>query len=457
MLTVEIYQKRIQDLVDMSTKPIADLNHLAREVSKHKQLTDDEKDGLIFEIDETIVNLENTNTSNQEGLLIYDYSKINVHLEPWENLNPKNYSYPKFLRDIVLPTFHPLPEPDLQNPLLAIYCLINSNSLPPASSGILKELPLSILYVSGASGSGKSELQKRIGTHYPSNSKYMWMGDSTGTSLVRECHRVCHVTDEILRPAYVWMDNFYPSGRNSTINRLGTSYTSVLSVLRSQAVTNSCTPQDTDTYYTHCLKSVSSIMPMERASKEAGELIRRCMFIFTEKSDKVPSAGKYNWLSVRDEYMKFWTKEATEDSFFPILSEVMSLGDDDTSIPAQYFPASGIVIATGCHVGLFDSVKEAVEYLTQYWKWVDDKLSRPTDPTLALIEHYLRNNDLSDRRGGLVSKVKANHNLQEIISYVADKQKVSRTSALQDKVLEILIDKGYKQDVSPSGQIILYR
>lgn len=457
MSKLEEYTQRISDIISVNKEPIWNLQLLGSEIRRDKALSDDEVDNLLVEIDDNIQTLRTKELAKGNDYVEYDYSKINVHLEPWENLNKDKKPYPIFLRDYILPTFHPMPEGDLQYPLLATYCLINSNSLPPASSGILKEIPLSILYISGVSGSGKTELQKRIATHYPANRKYLWMGDSTGTGLIRECDRVCRVSDDTLAPAYIWMDNFYPSGSNSTITRLGNSYTSVLSVLRSQAQTSSCTPTDTNTYYTHCLKSISSIMTVERASKTASELLRRCVFTFTERMGKVPSAGKYNWLSVKDRYMDFWTKEQTEEGFFPILSEVMSLGDDETAIPPQYFAQSGIVIATGCHVGLFKSVKEACIYLAEYWNWAEDRLNKPNDPVLGLVTYYLKENDMSGMMGGIVKSIKVSHSLSDIAGFVAEKLNSRRTTTLQDKVVEIMGELGYTQEVSRGGQIIFYR
>jgi len=338
--------------------------------------------------------IKNSQTNNyNDWVFEYDFDKYSFHLEPVESLNTEGLSYPLFLRDVIIPSFHPLPDEDIQTPIAAICMLINSAALPPISENNSKELLLPLVYISGATGTGKSKLAGLFERHYPFHSRKQLKGSDTGATLIDRMHKACYVrgsyenNDLVLKPALFNFENFYAAN----LKRWGDYGVEILTTEKQYAVVSK-QGKDKQDFYTYCLKIFTSIEPLQAVSKQMSEMDRRTIRLFTKRANPKLTISSYNWKYSMEQYKKLWEKNKVENIFFPILGKVSKITEDDTDIPDEYYPASQVIMAVGVYLGIFEDIDHAIEHLTEYWNYVKQCESKRGVPFIAyfdeLIEEY---------------------------------------------------------------------
>ena len=433
---------------------------------------DDEKEELAENIGIALNNLtkaqkQQTKVVAPEGteqVIDYDYGKYILNFPSWETLNTENLPYPVFLRDFILPNFHPLPKPELQYPILATLMLINPIALPPLGENCGKEVALPLVYIQGISGSGKTQLTHRFETHYPSYAIATVKGDTPGGGLIEEFHKACYVGENeltgmpILRPSLGVLENFYI--RN--IDRWGSFYVTLLAIERKDAKSRRGGTEG-QVFYAWLLRIFNSINPLEASSEKASELLRRCFRIYCEKGVPKYSAGSFSWRTVRDEYLNLWNKEGTENVFYPILSKVMSMPDDSTDIPAKYFSVSQLVIAVGVYAGIYEDIDDACQQIAAYWEWIESRSDNGGDMVLKILNDWIYEKyeylvELKAQRGIPKEEVdkEIRWKMPEIMQHIA---RISgglysaNDKKVGDQVKEILANNGFKLVTEHNGLV----
>jgi len=321
----------------------------------------------------------------------YDFSDYSLEFPSWETLNEDNEPYPIFLRDFILPNFHPLPMGHIQYPIVAAAMLVNSVALPKYGKNVPKECPLSPVYIQGQAGSGKSQLANLFMRHYGDDNSVTIKGDTTGGGLVEAFDDACRSNKEDdnnprLRSALAVLDNFYIGN----IDRWGDFSVSLLATEQKDAHSRKAGEKG-GKYWCWIHKVFTSVETLEATKTKNSELLRRVLPIYTRKYTPTLSSGKYDWSSISEKYLQLWNRDDTKKKFLPLLSEVMQLADDDTAIHPNYLARSQIILAVGVYAGLWESIDEAAEHMAAYWDWINSKESIKGDPLLKLCEEYLQN------------------------------------------------------------------
>lgn len=313
-----------------------------------------------------------------EDYYTYDHTKFKVASKPWQELNPKNLNYWQWLEQVGLPKFWVQGNAELQHKLMAICCAINSAAIPAWNHSARKEAQLPILYFYGESGSGKTEGNKIIAQSYSFGRWALYKADSSGCSLRNTLHNLCYMKDAEnswdahLYPAFIMLDNYEPK----FMDKWAEYKVLVLSVIRSQSTSNIATKDGTNqVYWGHCLKSFTSVIHPRAMDRASSEFYRRFIFFYTSKHS-VASMANWDFSDVPNLYKELWNPDDVYSKFYPVLRELLAMDDDSTSIPFHRWQQSIVLMATGVFAGLFGSVSEAIDFFTDYWKWIDLKESQ---------------------------------------------------------------------------------
>lgn len=321
---------------------------------------------------------------------LYDHTGFKISTTSWSILNPDNLSYWKWLEEIALPMFWPQPRKDLQHKMLAILSAINTNAIPPRTKSARKEMQVPIPYIFGPSGSGKTEAVYMIANSYPTERFRLIKADSSGASLRNICHKLCYrgFADATagwnnLFPALLLIDNYEPG----CLPKWGDFKPLLLSVLRTQSVSSTALKEGgNQDYYSHVLKIFTSVIPPKVMSIAMEEFERRFVFLFTERTENLKSIAKYDFSDVPGIYANTWSLENVNTCWYPLLVDLLSRDDEETPISSFRWPQSICVIATGVYVGLFQTIQEGLDFMVEYWEWVESKQESMVNDTATLID-----------------------------------------------------------------------
>lgn len=374
------------------------LQELAVEVKRSRKINKEEKHELVVKMAHISELLTASKVDDSDELDYADFDSIDsyVNIPSWATLNPDKLPYPMWLKNVCLPTFFPLPESELQYPVVATIALINSNALPPKTKkmNIEPELPL-VMFV-GKSGSGKSTLAEWVGNHYSNGAYQEILGSSSPKKFRDLCDKACNrghrepASDLFgkLRAAYVLIDNF----EAEYLNRWESQKEIFLAVRRSQACHGNSDAGarkiTQSVFYSHALKIATTIDTPERVTTIQSDMARRMLPIFFE--NKGSGLGGYSFLGVDEQYKRCWNRDKVKKEFFPILTRFLTLDHEKTPINPEYFHKSITVLATGCYLGIWKSEQEALEHMNAFWGFVDSRSKNNSSDVLLLsLEEYL--------------------------------------------------------------------
>lgn len=336
--------------------------------------------------------LEEIKASRDGGISypLYAHEDFSVATKSWKELNPNNLSYWKWLIKEGLPRFWIQPRPEFQHILLAVACGVNSNAIPFRTPKARKEVSLPLLYFYGESGSGKTEGNFIIGQSYPYARQGLIKGEATGCALRNYSHLLCYREDggdvpgkNNLYPSFMIIDNYEPV----FLQKWGEYKTILLSVLRSQAYTSTANRDGTNqTYYTHLLKSFTSVIPPKSMNLAQSEFNRRFLYFFTAKSQEVKSIANYDFSDIPEYYNSFWADRENMQSFYKGLAKLLGKDDNETSVPAHRWQQSILFIVVGKTLGLFGSLAEGIDFFSSYWEWVEYEIENSTTEVSTLVE-----------------------------------------------------------------------
>ena len=337
---------------------------------------------------------EAANESN--GLVdyhLYDHSSFKVATKSWRVLNPDNLSYWEWLVKIGLPMFWKQPMAEYQHPLLAICCAINSNAVPYRTPQARRECSLPLLYFHGQSGSGKTEGNMIIAQSYAPGRFALIKGEATGCALRNQCHSLCfrNLVGEYpgmsnLYPAFLLIDNYEPA----FLNRWGEHKTLLLSVLRSQAYTSTANLDGGNIYYyTHLLKSFTSVIPPKSMNLAQAEFNRRFLYFFTQKDSEAKSMGNYDFSDIPVLYNDLWEPNRVTDRFYPVIGQLLGMDDNETTIPSYRWQQSVLAMAVGVYTGILPSIEYAIDFMTGYWQWVETEIESSVTEVSTFLDELI--------------------------------------------------------------------
>lgn len=387
-------ETNILDPIKKHIDKLLDGNDVQKYVNKTLSDLDDEQGVEIQEYaNDRIIEIEAERNKSGLDFPAYDHSGFKVASKSWQELNPDNLSYWHWLVKIGLPEFWVQPRPELQHKLLSICSAINTNAIPPRNKSARREMPVPLLYFYGASGSGKTEGNFIVSQSYPSERFQIIKAEATGTSLRNVCHQLCYrgFNDAVpghnnLFPAFLLIDNYEPA----FLARWGEFKTVLLSVLRTQSFTTTANAdRQNDYYYTHLLKSFTSVVPPKAMNTAQSEFARRFIYFMTKKCETIKSIATYDFSDIPEAYSKLWSADRVYHRWYDILKDVLSRDDSASSVPATRWSQSMCVIATGVYIDIFSSVDEGIEFMTEYWAWIKGLEDEMTNEISTLIDTFI--------------------------------------------------------------------
>ena len=381
----------------LTANSVEELSEIKADATRDKNISKDDLDSLISEIDKKVNLITN---KNEVEFTKYDtFKEFDLSVKSWSTENTKNLPYHKWLLDYGIPKYYPLPYADIQNKLFAICCFINSASIPARSPKARKEAELPILYFCGQSGSGKSEGCSIISLHYYPSTYRITSADSTGVSLRNDLHNICtysgfnHGSNNpnlaILNPAFMEINNFEPKWIDL---KWGEHKTLIYSVLRSQAISSTGHSEESGVnkvYFTQALKAITSVIHPKVISTSLSEFYRRLFFIFTEKCENFRSISRLDFSDVP----LWWNKELWGNSnkkrWYGCLKHYLGMDSIDVPLQSKYLPQSIVFLAMGKFLGYWKTDVEAFDHLIAYWELVKVQEESYIDDISILVEEFI--------------------------------------------------------------------
>jgi hypothetical protein len=323
---------------------------------------------------------------NDDGLILYDFSKFDNHKSNWYDLwdTDKYETFSEFFYRFIIPTFHKVPNADIQHPIMACFALFNSATIPNDS-----QKPNGICC--GQSRTGKSKFAERIMNLLPKPNTCTIKGNSSPKAITEAIHNVCYVSGDesqlVVKPSAVKFDNIY---WDSFIDRLDIHYVTLLALEKLDAICE-IAGKDGGKYHTFSKYVFTTVEQPVRDNPKMDELLNRSFCFYFEKGyapDIEPSL--YRWDGFSNEYLKIWNKQDVENRFFKILSECAKLQMEDTVMSLQMLDISRLLIATGLYCNIFSSLQEAVEAFEAYWQFVLLKQDNVGNMLFKLVNNYLQ-------------------------------------------------------------------
>jgi hypothetical protein len=397
--------KEWSNLVDsLDPKKATDLDSTFLELSNDTELTELQKERLVEKIETILMGFEgredNPNKKeieekfvdyNELGLDYEDYTGLFndfcISTKSWQELNPNGLPYQQWLIQVGLPTFWQQPRPELQHPLLTVCSFINSAAVPSWTAKARKEAQLPLVVFSGESRSGKTEGCKFIFSSYHPSRTLLIKADSTGASLRDSIDNICwNPHKECLLPSVVLIDNF----EHQFLQKWDSFKVTLLSVLRSQSTCRlKGGKNEMIERRTHCLKLFTTVESIKHFNGKDSEFYNRQAFFFTQRSGDVKSIGNYSFSDIPDYYKEIWSSENVKSRWFSILGEFLRLDDNATIVPPLRWSQSVVIMATGVYIGIWEDVLEASEFMSAYWRWVEEQEGNHRQELDLLVNDFL--------------------------------------------------------------------
>lgn len=312
-----------------------------------------------------------------------------------ETFNRRQYeSYPHWLLEEYLPRFHPLIKPELQNPVLVTFMLMNS-----MAGNRNTKFPM--LWIQGLAGIGKSELGKAFTMHYPESCHVEVRPSWTGAS-IRDAldARFGDGTPGIMLADNIWVREF--------LDRVGVFRDQILANCRKDATSaisstsSSAESRGKSTYHTHCLKVFTSVDDgKEGASSAFSEIARRLWVIPLQDTGAKPlSRDLFSWSACQEEYKRFWGHEAKDritTEYAKIFARVARTKADKIHFPMKIWEMLLVPLATYEYVGL-GTVEEGMKIFQDHRDWVYSTDTANVDSVLQAIKGFFekRNEDIEE-------------------------------------------------------------
>ena len=287
--------------------------------------------------------------------------------------------YAEWLKDVYLPTFHPMPSPEIQYPVATCLMLLNCKAI------LNKKQCIPIPYFVGRNGSGKTELAKAIAQHYP---RQLW-------TEVRPNHTGSSIRDKLDslfahgEPGYCFFDNFHPQ---KSMERIGAHYDIILanceesSISRISGMSNENGKSE---YYTYCYKVFTSIFdPQLQSADEMGEISRRCMYLRFQESKPKASRTVYDWEGMCRVFQRMWGEESLGEikkRYGKTLATIVKMNPNDVPIKGNQWVICQVPIAVGVYCGIFADIQDGINHFVRYFQWLKEHKGLQVGSPLSIV------------------------------------------------------------------------
>jgi hypothetical protein len=388
---IKAYEERIAEAIFHIASDPDYLSKLASEISADSNLDKTQVDELIIKV--TLKNQEFTGEGAKEGgayrpeSLFPKYSFFDDDADLPCGLIETNRDahdrYAHWLRDVFLPTFHPLPRGDLQYPVIACLMLMN------AMAG-KKTTKFPHPWLQGLSGCGKTHLMESFGYHYPEQLIIRTQPDITGAGLRDEIDAKVGQGE----PGILLFDNFWCS---LSLEKLGSQRSIILANDRLHAISTLSTKGDNNqrNFRTHCIKVFSTVDDGRQGAtlNGMGEITRRLWVITCKDTGaKPPTREQFSWKGMQQGFDELWghsAKYALENDYANAFRAVSRLKQDKIPFDAKIWEILIAPLAVWQYAGL-GTLEEGIDAFLKHRQWTYEINTAQTDVLLQAVQDFMK-------------------------------------------------------------------
>lgn len=274
---------------------------------------------------------------------------------------------------------------EFQSKLIAATMAINSAAMPNLGAKWRKEIQLPIININGNSRTGKTYLGSLYFIPHDINNILLLMADTSGASIREDIHKICYRDDNYI-PSVILFDNF----TKEYLKELGKFGLILLKVLKSQAHSKKFIDGINTKLSCHTLKILTTVQSIADFTNEWKELELRMLSIFSTYVDNFNSIASYDFNDVPEQYNNLWAKEAYKEFLNKWLYPCTQLTPKDFNFAPEYQAQTVLTMATGCHVGIWSSIAEAIDYFSEYWQFVEKRKGTKSSELILIVDNYIK-------------------------------------------------------------------
>lgn len=316
---------------------------------------------------------------------VYNFAKFDSFKTPWKELWDREVypTFADFFAGYILPTFHKVPNADIQHRVMACFALYNVAAVP-------NEGKKANAICTGFSRTGKSKFAERVMQLVPKRNTCTIKGNSSPKAITEKIHKTCYLSgdeyDLMVKPSVVRFDNIYWV---DFFNRLDIHFVTLLALEKGDAICE-IAGKEGGVYRTFSKYVFTTVEQPVRDTPRMDELLNRSFtFYFDRGQEPDIEPSLYDWSGLDAEYLAMWSKRKVEEEYFTTLSNVMRIGRSDTSMSLEKLEISRTMIAVGLYCDVFSSVEDALRCFERYWEWVTMKQENVGNLLYKLITNYL--------------------------------------------------------------------
>ncbi|WP_138500973.1 hypothetical protein [Nostoc sp. PA-18-2419] len=365
-----------------------------------------------------------------------------------ENCNDVAKKYGTWLLEKYLPTFHPMPNQEHQHPIAVCLMLLNCKAV------LSQKQCIPIPYFLGMNGSGKTELAKAIGQHYPKTLYIEFRPNNTGAA-IRDTLDNYFGNGE---PGFALFDNLNP---RTALDRWGSHYDSFLANCEESAYSRiSTNGNDSGSakslFKTYCYKAFTSVWGLEdQSAGEFGEIARRCIVLRFQQSKPFDTRTIYDWEGQQRIFQRIWGEEFVahhRKDYGKLLGQLARLKPNEVPIDGKVWIICQVPIAVGVYCGVFANINEGIAHFARHFEYLKKGGSSAVGSALSIVlSKYVKedlprlaqeqiSNPFASKKGGIVGNVIAQ---KDLIDHVTDKTGFQVSKQQFDEVIMLMNNLGY--------------
>ncbi|MEH1775085.1 hypothetical protein [Nostoc sp.] len=375
-----------------------------------------------------------------DGLNEYSFDIDTVSDEPLAS------RYGKWLLNTYLPTFLPMPDASHQYPIVVCLMLLNCKAV------LSQKQCIPMPYFLGMNGSGKTELAKTIGQHYPKHLYQEFRPNNTGAA-IRDTLDSLFGSGE---PGFALFDNLNP---RTALDRWGSHYDSFLANCEESAYSRiSSTGKDVvkSLFKTYCYKAFTSVWALEgQTAGEFGEIARRCLVLRFQQEKPKDSRTIYDWSGQQEVFQRIWGQEFIDvhrKAYGRSLGQLARLKPNELPIDGKLWVICQVPIAVGVYAGIFQNINEGIAHFARHFEWLKKGGSNAVGSALSIVlTQYVKeelprlareqlNNPFASKKSGIAGDVIPQKDLKE---HLKNKTGYDISQRQFDDVIYLMNNLGY--------------
>lgn len=388
------YKKDFDKTVFLGTKQQQKITSILQQMEKDADLTDDMR--LELETYATqlsipqaseITHTSSNSDSNKRHFPRYDFKEDYQELCGLKEFGFDEKSgniakeYATWFRTEYLPKFLPMPDSDMQYPIATALALLNCKAV------LSQRQCIPMPYFIGNNGSGKTELGKTIGQHYPKQLYVEVRPGNTGAS-IRD------VLDEKFGrgdAGLCLIDNF---NTNDAMAKWGAHYDILLANNEESAISRICgasNDQQKSEYRHYSYKIFTSIFDLTKGqAPEYAEIERRTIALNFLEGKPANNRIMYDWEGMSRVFARIWGEESMDllhKVYAPTLGKLGRIKPTSIpeAIPAKKWIICQVPIAVGIYCGVWQSLEEGIEAFAAHFQYLKGSKQAGVGSALSIV------------------------------------------------------------------------